>query len=333
MITQCITLDFTRKYLTPIYLNQYEADSRDFVITCKSGDLPIDLSGASVVFYAKKPDDNILFNACAIADATAGKIRYTPTSQTCAAAGAMTCQIVITAADLSVLRSMEFIVTVNAGDDYSEAVESTSEFTALEDALALVSGHEARITQNEDDIEALTPALSLEQDENGLHLVNDEATPSDRKFYGSESGVKGFFAAHNYAWLTKSADQTISAVDNTTVTFDGFGSCGNGSLYFARDGNKLKCIKACTAIVKAQIQASLNISTYLAATINKNSGYFANAYGNRSVNGTPVLTTYISTTPIECAVNDYFEILARSDDTDGYDIQETQKTHFMVEVL
>jgi archaellin len=180
MITQYISLDFTRKYLAPIYLNQYEADSRDFVITCTAGQSPINLAGSSVVFYATKPDDTILFNSCTIVDAAAGKIQYTPTEQTCAASGALTCQIVIIASDSSVLRSMEFTVTVNPGKDYSEAVESTSEYTALDEALALTTGFDARITQNESDIATNTTAIGGKVDGAGTvvdgHIVQFDGT-------------------------------------------------------------------------------------------------------------------------------------------------------------
>ncbi len=159
MITQYITLDFMKRYLVPININQYEVDSRDFVFTCKSGDIPIDLTSASVTFYAKKPDGNILFNACTIIDAAAGKIQYTVTEQTCAAAGSLTCWILIVISGEE-LRCMPFTVTVIAGEDDSEAIESTSEFTALDAALALVSGHEARLTAAESDIDDLETAMS-----------------------------------------------------------------------------------------------------------------------------------------------------------------------------
>jgi len=173
MLTQYITLDFTRKYLAPIYLNQYEADSRDFVITCTAGSLPINLTGASVVFYATKPDDTILFNSCTIVDAAAGKVQYTPTSQTCLVAGALTCQILIIGSDSSKLLSMEFTVTVNPGDDYSSAVESTSEYTALDEALALTTGFDARITQNETDIDTKVDGAGAVIDS---HIVQFDGT-------------------------------------------------------------------------------------------------------------------------------------------------------------
>jgi len=136
--TKTIRLDVTKKYTEPIYLVQYEVNARILDIYLSAGSLPINLTGASVVFYAKKPDGTILFNNCKVVNAASGHVSYTVTSQTCAAAGDLKCWILVIKGGAE-LRSLEFAVTVKPSEDDTEAIESTSEFTALDEALAAVA--------------------------------------------------------------------------------------------------------------------------------------------------------------------------------------------------
>jgi len=136
--TKTIRLDVTKKYTEPIYLVQYEVDARILDIYLSAGSLPINLTGASVVFYAKKPDGTILFNNCTVVDAVSGHVVYTVTEQMCAVAGDLRCWILVIKDDAE-LRSIEFKVTVQPSEDDTEAIESTSEFTALDEALAAVA--------------------------------------------------------------------------------------------------------------------------------------------------------------------------------------------------
>ncbi len=145
MINKSLTLDFWEKHIRQIEVNQHEKDGRTFAIQCTTGSLPINLSGAAVTFYAQKPDGEVLYNACTITDAATGRITYTMTEQTCAVAGTLKCWIEIIKAGAT-LRSFEFAVLVRAALDESEAIESTSEFTALETALADVGNVKASIT-------------------------------------------------------------------------------------------------------------------------------------------------------------------------------------------
>ena len=180
MVDKQLTIDVWRQLSEPITIVQHEAEGRALTIKLTSSGLPINVSAASVVFYAIKPDDNVIYNNCEIVDGAGGKVSYTITGQTCVLPGVLRCWIDVTAEDVK-LRTQEFAITVQASVDSTGAVESTSEFTALETALAAVAG--------------MTPTRSLEQDENGLHLVNDEAAPNDGEFYGIVGGIKGFYPA------------------------------------------------------------------------------------------------------------------------------------------
>lgn len=142
IIAKSFQLDFRTKYNEIIKVNQYEQDGRVFEIQCMSDIVPINLTGATVTFYAKKPDDSIVYNDCVITDALSGKVTYTMTEQTCAADGLLSCWIEIIWSS-AVIRSFSFTIEVVTALDETGAIESTSEFTALETALATAAGLDA----------------------------------------------------------------------------------------------------------------------------------------------------------------------------------------------
>lgn len=179
IIIKEITIDLWKKYTQPIEINQYEAEGRKLIINLTSRSLPVNVTGAVVAFYAKKPDGHEVYNACEIIDAENGKVSYEITGQTCIKAGELECCIDITKTGPKIVRTQTFKITVNPSHDVSEAVESTSEFNQLTVALGTIAG--------------LIPSGSLAQDENGLHLVGDEEAPGNSQYYGTDgSGGKGF---------------------------------------------------------------------------------------------------------------------------------------------
>lgn len=164
LIYRQISINPWQKFTEGISVVQHEKDSRDLYITLTDGINPIDLTGTSVTLYAVKPDNEILYNACTILDALTGKVSYTLTEQTCVMDGDLRCWIEIIKSG-SVLRTQEFGIHVLSSEDSAVAIESTSEFTALEAALATVSAYDTRITAVEtqagENTDAITAALAL----------------------------------------------------------------------------------------------------------------------------------------------------------------------------
>ena len=81
------------------------------------------------VFTAKKPDGNVLYNACSIEDCV---ILYDLTAQTVAAVGLMDCEIILYGSDGKQLTSASFnIIVEDTIYDTETEIESTSEFNAL----------------------------------------------------------------------------------------------------------------------------------------------------------------------------------------------------------
>lgn len=192
LVNKTIKIDLWQKMLERITVVQREILGRSLTFQLYSGALPVNLSGCSVTFYAEKQDGTIVFNACTIVTAASGICVYTFTEQTIIVAGNLTCQLVIVGASADKLRTQEFTVEVQASSDYTSSVESTSEFTALDVALALVSDHEGRLAAAEGDIDDLT-------------TQNADVTKYGADKTGVENSTAAFIAAVN---AIKSAEYT-----------------------------------------------------------------------------------------------------------------------------
>lgn len=92
--------------------------------------------GVTAVFRAKKPDSTILYNDATINDNT---VTVDLTTQTVASAGAVTCELSLYGTNNELLYSPQFDVIV---EDYlysDSEIESTSEYTALTEAVSTVN--------------------------------------------------------------------------------------------------------------------------------------------------------------------------------------------------
>jgi len=142
--TKTIKIDLWRALLEPIKVVQREAAGRTLSFQITDGGPAYDLTGKVVTFYATKPDGTTIFNAVTVVDNATGKINYTMTSQTSVAPGALVCTLIITAASEET-RTQPFTVTIVASPDYTSAVESADEFTALTALAGEIADHEARL--------------------------------------------------------------------------------------------------------------------------------------------------------------------------------------------
>ena len=92
--------------------------------------------GVTAVFRAKKPDSTILYNDATINDNT---VTVDLTTQTVASAGTVTCELSLYGTNNELLYSPQFDVIV---EDYlysDSEIESTSEYTALTEAVSTVN--------------------------------------------------------------------------------------------------------------------------------------------------------------------------------------------------
>ncbi len=157
MTTKSITLDVWQSNDVRVKVNQGEIDSRFLQIKITDKNKAFDLADKTVIFYATKPDGNLIFNYCEIIDTQKGVVNLAMTSQMSIVPGIIRdCEIDIIdagvtkpkAADQPIekpekeessiekLKVKGLSIEIVRCTDFDAAVESTSEFTALDEALA-----------------------------------------------------------------------------------------------------------------------------------------------------------------------------------------------------
>jgi len=175
-----INLDLIRRTSDiPRFVMQYEVDSRAINFTILNNGIAYDLTSKTVTLCMEKPDGELIYNAVSVPVGTAGKCNITLTSQAQAAAGVAKCWIKIVDG-ASVTYSPQFDLEIREVTDFSGAVESTSEFTALEDALATVTAYDARLAAAESDIDDLET-----EDGQNVKITGDQTVAGVKTFSSS----------------------------------------------------------------------------------------------------------------------------------------------------
>ena len=137
MTTKSITLNVWQPNDVRVQVNQGEVNSRFLEIKILDKKKAFNLAGKTVIFYATKPDGNLIFNYCEIIDAQKGLINLAMTSQMSVVPGIMRdCEIDILDEELTKLKVKGLSIEIIRCTDFESAIESTSEFTVLDEALA-----------------------------------------------------------------------------------------------------------------------------------------------------------------------------------------------------
>lgn len=116
-----------------VIVKKADSDSRKINIYLSSAAGPFNMSDiASAILRAEKPDGKVMFNSCIVCK---DRLEYIITTQTIAATGTVTCEITLTSKSGQVLVTPRFEIIV-ADIIYSDSeIESTNEYTALEEAI------------------------------------------------------------------------------------------------------------------------------------------------------------------------------------------------------
>ena len=137
MTTKSITLNVWQPDDVRVQVNQGEVNSRFLEIKILDKKKAFNLTGKTVIFYATKPDGNLIFNYCEIIDAQKGLINLAMTSQMSIVPGIMRdCEIDILDEELTKLKVKGLSIEIIRCTDFESAIESTSEFTVLDEAFA-----------------------------------------------------------------------------------------------------------------------------------------------------------------------------------------------------
>lgn len=124
----------------PMLLVQGESLGRSIYMRLLSGGVPIDLSGATVTFYFKKPSGLEEYLPAAIENEAEGEILVEMTSQSCAEAGEIrNTEVRISFADGKNARILGPRLMIEEGMN-DDAILSSNEYLALDEALQEVEG-------------------------------------------------------------------------------------------------------------------------------------------------------------------------------------------------
>ena len=195
-----------------------EASGRKIVFTLYEGRAPFFVpSDTTVVFRAKKPSGAVLYNNCVVDD---GKIEYTITSQTVAEKGVFPCEIQIIGADNKVIYTP--CITLNVTENlYSDTeVESSNEFTELENALNRIPPLEvinSKYTKPEGGI----PKSDLAQD------VQNSLNKADTALQAHQS-LAAYRTAEAQDIIDSTKQDKLIAGENITIAEDGKTISANG---------------------------------------------------------------------------------------------------------
>lgn len=135
LTTAKVKLDTWHKNCVVVSASQGEVNARFLEITLVDGGEPLNLEGATVLIYAEKPDKNVIFNNCKIENAEKGIVSVGLTSQMSVLSGKLDCEIHIINREKSTLKILGLQIRVMPCANSDSAVESTSEFTVLSDAI------------------------------------------------------------------------------------------------------------------------------------------------------------------------------------------------------
>lgn len=157
---------------------QGNTGTRPISIDLNKGTDDYDLTGLTLRLYVKKPDGCIVYMPLTPQDPVRGRILIQPTAQMLAAAGTAQCEIEICQGDKR-LTTIPFKLHINPSLRDDDALESTDEFSALQEALnqaGELEGLPGRLEEMESRIAALEetgPSLPVAEDEEVDEMLDE----------------------------------------------------------------------------------------------------------------------------------------------------------------
>ncbi len=201
MVTKEIELDIWSKNHVIIHSNSGELDSRYIKASFKCQDgSTLSLQGKTVKFYALKPDNTHVYKYCTV-DNDSNTATVQLTTQTLSAPGIIKCEFQIYDSDNSFLKVNGLQISVSSELDFSEAIESTSEFDAFTSEIAKIKNLSDEIG-NLDDLTTTSKNTLVE----AINEVNSEITSSSatvlfENVNGTQMSLALSDSAANYKYL------------------------------------------------------------------------------------------------------------------------------------
>lgn len=158
-----------------VIVKKADSDSRKINIYLSSAAGPFNMSDiASAILRAEKPDGKVMFNSCTVCE---DRLEYIITTQTIAATGTVTCEITLTSNSGQILVTPRFEIIVTDIIYSDSEIESTNEYTALEEAIKKAASLK----------DGITPTIG----ENGNWYLGETDTGKPSRGEKGDTGASG----------------------------------------------------------------------------------------------------------------------------------------------
>lgn len=245
-----ITLNAWEQNYVPVLAVQGESEGRTIVaalidrtgqtdqtFNAASVDRPINLTGVSSRLYCIKPDGTKTFSDGTVTDAANGIASFVLPYQATASAGDVECQILLTKADNSTLKTIGLHLSVQASD-LEDAAESTSEFSALTTALNQVGPAVEQTTTAVSNCNAATSAANTATASANSAALSANTAASSANTAASNANGKATLAnaaAQSANTAASAANTAKSAADTATASATAAASSANAAASNASD--------------------------------------------------------------------------------------------------
>lgn len=212
-----MTLDTERKSFESIIAMQGDNKSRYIDATIVNRSIPVDLTGCTVKFSAIKPDITDIFNDAVISDAKGGKVKIELTNQTLAVPGVIQATLVILKEDMQ-LSVLPFFITVIENPYNPNAIESKSEYKALNNALTTAEGYAKELQDASVNLEEkyTTRLNNFDEQLENITQENNIEILKNRKYKIGERVYSNLYGGST--WIVKSSEDV--KIQHLNIVFD-----------------------------------------------------------------------------------------------------------------
>ncbi|HEY5524897.1 MAG TPA: BppU family phage baseplate upper protein, partial [Clostridium sp.] len=162
-----------------IVIPKSDTNSHKFIINVFNNSVSYNLTDTTSKIYLKKSDGTVVFLNCVIDSTITNQLSVLLSTQAVTAVGQVASEITIYGTAGEVLTSVTFNFTVNEITRDDSAIESTSEFTALTDALAVIASIENKAEKSYVDANLAIVNSSLADIPSQIAVKVDKVTGKD----------------------------------------------------------------------------------------------------------------------------------------------------------
>ena len=209
-----INFDMEVELLTPINAKENDLKSRYLEFTLFNNNKVVNLDGASVKFYAKKPDGHEVFNDCV--NLENNKIILELTTQLLAVPGLVKCELMIINPDGALLTSKIFNINVLDSINTENAIKSSNEYGTISELIKDITIAKENLGILSSAIDALNSTINISINKD--NELKATITQADNKINNLNSTISDANSKDSTLQDTiKKAESTNTTLNNTNA--------------------------------------------------------------------------------------------------------------------